>query len=219
MIPLETPPMKHMNKFIPHAALTLLCLGLTGCQTHKSTLPLSHGYEEVRHPAHAWLTGNDTPRVSFQYRGTDDKVTPIWPSLYGIKEVMANDLAIFVGDLPYVDADAAKNIRPRLFAVKSPALPLDITDEILWRWAKANGRNFAKTLSRFSLIIPKEKAGRLELHLEFSSDDFLSADDWPDTSELSLDWKQVSEILHAVETKGVPQKDLRWHTPYIGEKF
>jgi hypothetical protein len=29
----------------------------------------------------------------------------------------------------------------------------------------------------------------------------------------------VSDILRAVKTKGVVEKDLRWHTPYIGEKF
>jgi hypothetical protein len=206
-------------KFILPIAVALLGLGLTGCLTHKATTPLSQGYEEIVHPAHAWLTGNDTPRVSLQHHGAEDKITSIWPALYGVKEIVTNDLAIFVGELPYVDADGAKNIRPRLFAVKSPALPLDLTDEILWRWAKANGRNFALTLSRFSLVIPEEKAGQLELRLEFSSDNYLVTDDWPDVSELKLDWKQVSEIVRAVETKGVPQKDPRWQTPYIGEKF
>lgn len=211
--------MKHMNKFIPHAALTLLCLGLTGCQTHKSIAPLSHGYEEVKHAAHPFLTGNQTPRISFEYRTADDKTILVWPSLYGVKEIVTDDRAIFVGDTAYVDADSNKSLRPRLFAVKAPALPLDITDEILWRWAKANGKNFTKTLNNFNLIIPEEKNGQLELHLEFSQGGYLQDDNWPDTSDLQLSWQQVLDIMRSVEKKGVPEKDLRWQTPYIGEKF
>ena len=64
-------------------------------------------------------------------------------------------------------------------------------------------------------MTPEEKNGRLTLHLEFFSDD----KDWPDQGDLQLDWKQVSEIMRAVKTKGVIEKDLRWHSPYIGEKF
>ena len=45
------------------------------------------------------------------------------------------EIALFVGDRGYVEA-GGKAIHPRLFAVKAPELPLDITDEVLWRWAK-----------------------------------------------------------------------------------
>ena len=113
-----------------------------------------------------------------------------------------------------------KVTHPRLFAVQFPGLPLDITDEVLWRWSKASGKDIAKALQKFSLVIPEEKNGRLELHLEFLSEGYLSVEkDWPDQSDLQLDWNQVSDILRAVKTKGVVEKDLRWHTPYIGEKF
>ena len=210
--------MKLLNNFISRVALAMLCLGLTGCQLPKSVAPLGSGYEEVSHPKHAFLDEPPLPRVSFQHRGTDGKTSLIWPSLYGASEVIKGNLAIFVGDKAYVEPD--KVTHPRLFAVKVPELPLDITDEVLWRWSKTAGKDFTKTLQKFSLVIPEEKNGRLELHLEFLSEGYLSVEkDWPDQSDLQLDWNQVSDILRAVKTKGVVEKDLRWHTPYIGEKF
>ena len=208
--------MKSLAKnFLP----ALLGLTLVGCQTHKTTTPVGHGYEEVSHPHHALIDEPEPPRVAFQYRGADDKITLIWPSLYGVNEVIRGDLAIFVGDKAYQEPERVTH--PRLFAVKSPELPLDITDEVLWRWSKANGKTFAKTMEKFTLVTPAEKNGRLELLLEFSPENkWLSDDkDWPDTSALQLDWNQVAEIMRAVKTKGVPEKDLRWHTPYIGEIF
>lgn len=210
--------MKLLNNFISRVALAMLCLGLTGCQLPKSVAPVGSGYEEVSHPKRAFLDEPPLPRVSFQHRGTDGKTSLIWPSLYGASEVIKGNLAIFVGDKAYVEPD--KVTHPRLFAVKAPELPLDITDEVLWRWSKASGKDFAKALQKFSLVIPEEKNGRLELHLEFLSEGYLSVEkDWPDQSDLPLDWNQVSDILRAVKTKGVVEKDLRWHTPYIGEKF
>ena len=210
--------MKLLNNFISRVALAMLCLGLTGCQLPKSVAPVGSGYEEVSHPKRAFLDEPPLPRVSFQHRGTDGKTSLIWPSLYGASEVVKGDLALFVGDKAYVEPD--KVTHPRLFAVQFPGLPLDITDEVLWRWSKTAGKDFAKALQKFSLVIPEEKNGRLELHLEFLSEGYLSVEkDWPDQSDLQLDWNQVSDILRAVKTKGVVEKDLRWHTPYIREKF
>jgi hypothetical protein len=98
-----------------------------------------------------------------------------------------------------------------LFAVRSPALPLDITDEVLWRWSKATGKDFAKTVDRFSMVTPAEKNGQLELQLEFWTEE----KDWPDKSTFQLDWKQMSDIMREVKGKGALRADPRWGTPYI----
>jgi hypothetical protein len=210
-----------MNQFthsIFRITFAVLCVGLTGCQTHKAFVHLENGYEEVKHPKHTFLSQGAPPRISFEFQGADDKAILIWPSLYGVKEVVKNDLAIFVGDKAAID-DGSKEIHARLFAVKSPELPLDITDEILWRWSKANGKAFSKTLQRFNLVTPQEVNGQLELHLDFLPGDYLSDDDWPDAGDLQLNWQQVSEIMRSVQKRGILENDLRWHTPYIGEKF
>jgi hypothetical protein len=206
--------MKPFNFSVTRPALALLCLGLAGCQSPKIVAPLGGGYEEVSHPARFSHDESELTRNSFEHQDTDGETVVIWPSLYGVNEVVKGDLAIFVGDLAYVEPDA-KGTRPRLFAVKAPELPLDITDEMLWRWSKAAGKDFAKALDQFSLVTPAAKNGGLELQLEFYSED----KDWPDQSLLQLDWNQVSEMMRAVKKKGVVEKDLRWHTPFIGERF
>ena len=211
--------MKPFYHPVSRLALALLGLGLAGCQSEKNITHLTGGYEEVTHPTHNLLIGEpEQSRVSFQHRGADGKSIKIWPSLSGAKEVIKGDLAIFVGDKGYAESELVT--RSRLFAVKSPELPLDITDEVLWRWSQTTSKDFSKALERFNLVIPEERNGRLELHLEFSAAGYMSVDkDWPDKGDLTLDWKQVSEIMRAVKTKGVVEKDLRWHTPYIGERF
>ena len=135
--------------------------------------------------------------------------------MYGVGEVIHGDVAIFVGDKAYVssDPDDPRGIKPRLFAVQSPGLPLDITDEVLWRWSKASGKDFTKAVQLFSLVTPAEKNGQLELQLEFLTEE----KNWPDKATLQLDWNQVSDIMREVKAKGTVHKDLRWGTPYITE--
>jgi hypothetical protein len=188
---------------LPHFLLAMLCVGLAGCASQGTVAPLSNGYEEVAHPK----------QVSFQYRAPDGKTTPIWPSLSGVSEVIKGDVALFVGDKAYVSPDPndPRGTKPRLFAVRSPALPLDITDEVLSQWSKKSGKDFAKAWDRFSMVSPEEKNGQLELQLEF----WTQERDWPDKTTLQLDWNQVSDIMREVKEKGVVQKDLRWGTPYI----
>jgi hypothetical protein len=100
-----------------------------------------------------------------------------------------------------------------LFAVKSPALPVDITDEVLWRWSKAWGKDFAQAQQLFTLATPGEKDGRLELKLEF----WTQAKNWPDTTTLQLEWGEVSAIMNETKAKGTVHKDLHWGTPYVAK--
>lgn len=211
--------MKLPRFFAARSGVILFTLAWTGCQTHTTVVPLKNGYEEVSHPYHTLIDEPEPPRISFQHRGTNDAVTPIWPSLYGVNDVIRGDLAIFVAEKAAITPERVTH--PRLFAVRAPELPLDLTDEVLWRWSQANGRDFPKTLQKFAMITPEEKNGGLELYLEFWTPSAYAADqeDWPDKSSLQLDWRQIDEIMRRVKTKGVVEKDLRWHTDYIGEKF
>jgi hypothetical protein len=109
------------------------------------------------------------------------------------------------------DSDIPRSVKPRLFAVRSPALPLDITDEVLRQWSNKSGKDFAKALDRFSMVTPAEKNGQLELQLEF----WTNEKDWPDKTTLQLDWNQVFDIMREVKEKGTLHKDPRWGTLYI----
>jgi len=188
--------------------------------THSSTIPLSGGYEEVSHPHMGFLDEPPPPTVSFQHRDASNQVTQVWPSLYGVNEVIKGDLAIFVGDRAYVDPDRATH--PRLFAVKAPGLPLDITDEVVLRWAKATGHNPKLAMRQFTLATPVENDDRIDIRLDFEAGDKWSSGrtlDWPDQATISMDWSQIDEIMKIVKAKGVTDTDLHWHTPYIHERF
>jgi len=190
----------------------LLGLGLAGCASSNPVTPLGSGYEEVGHP-HRPMTSTADERLSLQYRAPDGKITRIWPSLYGVNEVVNGDVAIFVGDVSFVspDPDNPRGTKPRLFAVKSPALPQDITDEVLWRWSKMWGKDFSQARQLFTLATPGEKNGRLELELQFWTD----AKDWPDKTTVQLEWSEVSNIMNEMKAAGTVHKDLHWDAPYL----
>jgi hypothetical protein len=189
----------------------LLCFGMAGCTTPPRIQPLSGGYEEIGHPAKS--ADPEDMRISFDYRVPGGSTMLIWPSLYETAVVIKGDVAFFVGDKAYVssDPDDPRGLKPRLFAVQPPGLPLDITDEVLWYWSKASGKDFAKAVQLFLLATPVEKNNHLDVQLEFWVDE----NGWPDHSTLQLDWNQVSEIMRTVKAKGSVRKDLRWGTPYI----
>ena len=211
--------MKLLRNFLGCLTLALLAPIWAGCQTHKSVTALGSGYEEISHPKRTLIALDEPvpPRISLQYRSTNDLVTPIWPSLYGVGEVIHGKLAVFLGDKAYVEPDRVTH--PRLFAVKSPDLPVDITDEILREWSRVAGKNFNTARDRFISATPGENNGGLELHLEFSaSDELAGPDDWPKQVAVRLNWSQIEAIMRAVKNNGIEQKDLRWDTPYIGEK-
>jgi hypothetical protein len=204
--------MKLIKNLIFRFSPVLLCIGLAGCSTPPVVQHLSNGYGEVAHPRKSADTPADM-RVSFEYREPDGKTILIWPSLYGVGEVIKGDVAIFVGDKAYVssDPDDPRGTKPRLFAVQAPGLPLDITDEVLWYWSKASGKNFEKAVQLLNMATPVEKGDKLEVQLEF----WMGGNGWPENSTLQLDWNQVSDIMRTVKEKGTVHKDLRWGTPYI----
>lgn len=210
--------MKTIYKLAGEMAAVLLVLGLTGCSGKKSTTPLGGGYEEINHQVHTFLPGDHPPRISLVHVDADENKITIWPSLYSFNAVVHDDVAIFIAEKAFLNEGQAV-IHPRLFAVQSPALPVDITEEVLWRWSKANGKDLMKTFSRFTMSTPAEQNGRLNVHLEFWPGSYMTDTDWPEEGDLQLDWSEVLKIMHSVQIKGVQEKDLRWHTPYIEEKF
>ena len=214
--------MKLPKNSVACVALAALGLAVAGCKTHGAATPIGGGYEEVSHPDHTYIAVAEPlpSRVSFQYRATDDTVTKVWPALYGVGEVVNDGVAVFVGDKAYTNPE--KVTHPRVFAVKSPALPLDITDEVLREWAQATGRSLSQARDRFALATPEEKDGGVNLLLQFSVNNDMGTgqDNWPPQSILKLTWPQVDDIMHTVKSAGVEKKDLRWKTPYpIGEKL
>jgi len=174
--------------------------------------PVGGGYQEVTHPARSGDPADE--RISLEYRAPDGRITLVWPALSGVPEIVRGNVAVFVGDNAYIssDPDEPRGMIPRLFAVRAPNPPLDITDEVLWYWSKASGKNFANAVRLLEMATPSEVGNKLEVQLEF----WEGGNGWPDNATLQLDWNQVSDIMRTVEDKGTVHKDLRWGTPYVG---
>ena len=206
--------MKIMQKLAPYLLSALLFLGLTGCKSQPpETRPLASGYEEIIHP-NRMPDSTEQERVSLNYHAADGQTLLIWPSLFTSDEIIKGDVAIFVGDKAYVSSnpDDPRGTKPRVFAVKAPGPPLDITDEILWYWSKESGKDFAKAARLFNLAALVDHGDKIEVKLEF----YVNESGWPDNSTLQLDWNQITQIMRTVQVKGTTHKDPRWGTPYLG---
>ena len=92
-------------------------------------------------------------------------------------------------------------------------MPMDITDEIIGRWAQTFGKDIEKAKQFVGVQSPKEKDNKLDFQFVF-----WTTENWPDTV-ITLNWNQISDIMCEVEEKGVVHKDLRWGTSYIEKEF
>jgi hypothetical protein len=203
------------------AAVCLLGLTLaaTGCATHQATIPLSNGFEFVSHPHHTMIDDPPPPRIALQYHPAGGTVTPIWPSLYSTETVVHSNLVLLVAERGFVEPERVTH--GRLFASRPPALPLDLTDEMLWRWSQTNHRDFGAALQKLAAVTPAAGGDGVDITFQFWAPALVNEAhlDWPDTSALHLSWTQIDELISLVKTKGLTQKDLRWHTEFIGEKY
>jgi hypothetical protein len=209
--------MRSVLHWTARLAAGVICLGIAGCQTQPKAERTGGVYVEISHKSHTFLPGDHPARISLNHQDADGHASLIWPSLYCKTLLVKDNTALFVADKSFLQGGEA-SIHPRLFAVKFPGLPVDITREVLGYWAAANGKDFGKTLNRFTLAVPEEKDNGVALHLEFWSGSYLADEDWPETGELMLSWPEVTSLMRSVQTKGLTQKDPRWHTEYIGQK-
>ena len=170
---------------------------------------LSNGYEEVTYTQNS-ISEPSAHQISLQYRNTEGKRVMIWPSLDGVNEVIKGDLAVFVAKKAFEPPLSGEPLATdsRLFAVKASELPLDITDEVLWRWSKQSGENFVKIV-KIAIVYPKEKDNGIEFHFVRGISDL----------NIFMSWNQISDIMREVIEKGVVRKDRVWGTSYIEKEF
>jgi hypothetical protein len=184
-------------------SLSFLYVSLTGCVSH-SVKPLANNYEEVTCTRTSWEP--PAQRFELRYKKKWGAIV-VWPDTYGIH--IKNDVAVFKG---YKTSDrlsptSARTTEPRLFAVKAPELPLDITIEVLWQWSIESKGDFWKTVKTASIVDIEEKDNTLIFHF---------AGGGPDSN---LNWDQISDIMREVKEKGVEHKDRVWGTSYIEKEF
>ena len=191
----------------------MFCTSITGCGLPRGSVKqLSNSYQEVTYTRTS-ISEPPAHRISLQYRNSKGQRVLVWPSTRNT--VVKGDLAVFVGnggyDQPRLDEPRAT--QPRLFAVKMPGLPLDISDEVLWRWSQQSGGDFTEVLKKANIMFPKEKGDALEFQFAI-----YSPPNWP-VIAIQLDWNQISDIMREVKEKGVVRKDRVWGTSYIEKEF
>lgn len=186
-------------------------LGVTGCHTPRGQeSPLGHNYAEVAYPRRG--EDADFARVALEFRPPGGPKQTVWSQLYGVDEVILDDLAVFVGD---VSTHRRGSTQPRLFLVKAPQVPVDVTDEMLWRWSRANHRSPDQALQHYSLVTPVRVGAELELRFDFWTDE--GENDWPEHGVLRLPVGEMPEILRAAQKRAHPEKEPTWHTDYLRE--
>lgn len=207
-------PVEAMYRFswLPFFVLALFgLLTVTGCRTpHGQESPLSRNYAEVAYPRRG--EDADFARVALEFHPPGGPKQTLWPQLYGVNEVVLDDLVIFVGD---VSSHRRGNTQPRLFLVQAPQVPVDVTDEMLWRWSRANHRNLDQALQHYSLVTPVRVGAEVELRFDFWTDE--GENDWPEHGVLRLPVGQMPEILRSAQKRAHPEREPTWHTDYLRE--
>ena len=185
----------------------VLCASAFGCVS-RDVEPLMGGFEEVTYTHTSWEPSQH--RISLQYRSNGKRVM-IWPSLFGVRSVIKDDIAVFVGDEGYRQPPHyVRATRPRLFAVRASGPPLDITEEVLWRWSQKSGEEFTNLVMTASIAYPQEKGNSIELYFARGINKSFS---------VQCDWDQISDIMREVKEKGVVRKDQVWGAAYIEKEF
>jgi hypothetical protein len=182
----------------------------TGCKPRVQVTDLGQGYEQVTYVRNNFPEP-DSHKITLQFRNAEGRLVMVWPSLMSA-EVIKDGVAVFVAHrtVTLTKQDGKWPQGSRLIAVKAPEIPLDITEEVLRRWAQESGADVAKVLTDPGPIGPKEKDGNIEIDFEFS--------DRPATT-ISLNSNQLSSIMREVKDKGVLHKDPQWNLNYIETQF
>lgn len=194
---------------LPMIALSAV---LEGCSS-KSATALGGGYEEIKIVHKSVLMEPSLIQQQLAHRDTSGKRTLVWPWLRS-DVFITNGLAVFVGDrsTSWSTMDRRWGQSPRLFVVKAPELPVEITSEVLRRWARSSGKPEQEIVKAAGLIGGKTlPEGRFDFYFEFDGGR------WPGC-HIVLDWAQIIEIEQLVRKDGELHKDPELHSSYIAER-
>ena len=188
---------------------------LAGCAS-QSVEPLGGGYEEVTYTQPSIFMEQDAHRITLQHQNQASCLVMIWPETLGT--IVTNDVAIFRAgrayEPPYPDEPRATGWR--LFAVEAPSLPLDITEEVVWRSAKQSNADLAILLKKPNLL--KE----VHIGVIHRTNDVLSFNAEilnVGNGVVNVDLAQIPDIMREVREKGVVRKDRVCGTSYIKKEF
>ncbi len=223
--------MKPNEKLVVHFSLAILCVGLTGCGLIPRYEDQGGRYAEATYTYPGlWEPSGHRTALCHSYT-TDLWHSTIWPDTFGI--FVTNDVAVFIArkTARVPDPQNREHTDNRLFAVRWPEMPMDITDEVLWRCAKQPGPQLYATL------VPPFTDGCWPKWVKQSDTNLVEQIENPymyidlidETNgalkfcgpyyQFHLDWNLVPDIMREVKGKGVVRKDRVQGTSYIEKEF
>ena len=195
--------MRSKNFLLRAVGMGILALCVTGCSSISSVAPLGNGYSIVNYKLNSFPE-ESAFESSLQYGKPEGRRVMVWPSLFGGNAIIRNEAAVFIGELRSGDL--------RLFAVRAPELPLDITGEAFRHWSAASGKNFAGALRVTDNWYVRENQDRLVFHFQFEP-----GTDLPDV--MALDWSEVRSYMDEVKRKGALRIDRVRYKTYLEKEF
>lgn len=153
-----------------------------------------------------WVGIDSGPKAELYYKSNNSKPVLIWPFLTG-EMYYTNDLFFFVGSIR--DQDGTTTIR-RYFATQAPGPAMDVSDDLLKRFADSNRLDFATVRKHYIPQRLQKVSETIEVH-------FFGPDQQPDI--LLVDWQQVSNIVQDVKRTGKQCVVEDPHTVYLKKDY
>jgi hypothetical protein len=202
-----------MRKMSPKITTWLIsCLGISiccylgaGCGSPEQVTPLADGFEVATHTPPNILMEPGHSISELRYRNSNGTPTIIWDNID--TEIFQKDgISVFSAQKYYLwDAlDKRWGQESRVFAVRAAELPVDISTEIVGRWAKKSGRNVGTTLTNLyfnGIMNAKVEGDKLNFHFDQSD---VNASD---AADIPVSWGQINDMMQAVKEKGIVYKD------------
>jgi hypothetical protein len=183
-------------------SIFLLGQGCDGEDKKSEFKPISGGFGVMAQ----WVGIDSGPRAELYYKTNNSKPVLIWPFLTG-EMYYTNDLFFFVGDVRDAQGRLGDS---RYFAVKAPGPAMDVSDDLLKRFADSNRLDFEKVKKKYSPLQLKKASEGIEVR-------FLGPYQQPDT--LLISWQQLSNIIQDVKRTGKQHAVEDPHTVYLKKDY
>jgi hypothetical protein len=172
-----------------------------GCEDKKSEFKrLSGGFGVMAQ----WVGIDSGPRAELYYKTNNSKPVLIWPFLTG-EMYYTNDLFFFVGSIR--DKDGTITIE-RYFAVEAPGPAVDVSDDLLKRFADSNHLDFAEARKHYRPLELKKVPDGIEAFIGPS-----------ESNTLFINWEQLSNIIQDVKRTGKQHAVENPHTVYLKKDY